>query len=155
MIPTKIKFTPEQLSVIAAMCGSGPIMLLEFRNQSPEVIKYFDKKGQGKIRYMTKHNFSCEHLETGAPLLAELYTDRQPDVPEDMDAVEPPPPEMADIERGTRIIAVVGGLVYSKGTASCKIKEWHRLDGIALGSKTGASTATSYPLKEKAVPAGA
>jgi len=139
-------YNATQLAMIAELSGSGPIALLEFRNENTEIIEYIDKKGAGKIRYMTKHNFACEYLESGSQLAAELYTPRLPMPEEKEDMVKPEPPPLTGLKRGTRIVALIGGLQTVKGTTTCKIAEYKLSDGLEMGGKVGSSAPKNYDL---------
>jgi len=131
-----IQLTPEQKDAICRMASAGPVALLEFRKDDVEIIPYIDKK-TGKGRYMVKHNFACEYLGTGMQLGAELYTPKIPAPPESQDQLEPTPPPLSGLKRGERIIASVGGLIFSSGVVSCKIREWQRLDVQPGGIEAG------------------
>lgn len=123
----------EQKANILEMATGSVVTVLEFRSEKPEVIKYIDKK-KHVIRYMVKHAFTCEYIGTGEPFLAELYTPRRDPVDDDKNETEPPVPAPCGLVKGDRIIAVVGGLQFAGGNTLCKVRSFHKLDGIGLGA---------------------
>ncbi len=128
----------DQKATIARLAASGPIAVVEYRGEKPEIVEYI-KKETGKKRFMVKHALACELLETGEQFPCELFTPRLAPPKDDDDQDRPELPPLTGLKRGTQLVLQIGGLAFNQGVVTCKVRAYTRIDGI--GGSTAAGSA--------------
>lgn len=130
-----MKLTNDQSSFIARLALNGPIAVLEYRGENPEIIKYANRES-GKVRYMVKHPLACEFVTTGTQVVVELFTERGPKLKDDEDQPEPKLPPKLGLDRGTIILIDVAGYVNNMGAVTMRARQWCKLADADLKSSS-------------------
>jgi hypothetical protein len=123
------KLTNEQKAFVADAASLGPVGLVEYRGQEPEVVAYVDKE-TGRKRFIPKHNLALEWLTNGDQVPSEYYVPRTDAVPKDQDQAAPPLPEALKLERGELCLVEITGYVQKAGVITCRISRIYPLSEV-------------------------